>query len=359
MPAAGLRLRPVRHRRRLRRRARRADRGRGRRAGGAGRGVPLRRHLRDPRLHPEEAPRLRQRLRRRLRGRRGYGWTRRARRASTGRRSIAAKDAEIARLEAAYHDRLRQAGVQLCAARATVARPAPGAARDRGGVYGASHILVATGGAAVRAGHPRRRARHHLERDLRASRRSRSACSIVGGGYVACEFAGIMNGLGTHVIQLYRGDQILRGFDEDLRDHVAGAMRARGVVLEIQRDVDADREGRAAASGSASTTARPTSSTRCCSPPGAAPTPPASGSRRSACGSAPNGAVAVDDWSQTAVPSIFAVGDVTDRDRADAGRDPRGPGLRRHGLRRPAAAVDHTPHPDRDLHPARGGDRSA
>ena len=53
---------------------------------------------------------------------------------------------------------------------------------------------------------------------------------------------------------------------------------------------------------------------------------------------APNGAVAVDDWSQTAVPSIYAVGDVTDRHRADPGRDPRGPGLRRDGLRRPADA---------------------
>jgi pyruvate/2-oxoglutarate dehydrogenase complex dihydrolipoamide dehydrogenase (E3) component len=48
---------------------------------------------------------------------------------------------------------------------------------------------------------------------------------IVGGGYIACEFAGIMNGLGTRVTQFYRGDQILRGFDDDVRDHVAAAMR--------------------------------------------------------------------------------------------------------------------------------------
>ena len=70
---------------------------------------------------------------------------------------------------------------------------------------------------------------------------------VVGGGYVACEFAAIMNGLGTRVIQLYRGEQILRGFDDDLRDHVAAAMRDRGIVLEVGRDVvGIERDERAA-----------------------------------------------------------------------------------------------------------------
>ena len=146
-----------------------------------------------------------------------------------------------------------------------------------------------------------------------------------------------MNGLGTHVTQLYRGDQILRGFDDDLRDHVADAMRARGIVLEIQRDVARIEQGRRRAEGHARQRRDAPRSTRCCSPPGATRTPPASGSRRSACGSRANGAVEVDDWSQTAVPSIFAVGDVTDRAALTPVAIHEGAGLRRDGVRRPAA----------------------
>jgi glutathione reductase (NADPH) len=141
--------------------------------------------------------------------------------------------------------------------------------------------------------------------------------AIVGGGYVACEFAGIMNGLGTEVIQLYRGDQILRGFDDELRDHLAEAMRARGVVLEIQRDVarveraDGNLGGGLKVTldnGEAHTVDQVLFAT------GRAPNTAGLGLEELGVRLAANGAVGVDDWSQTAVPSIFAVGDVTDRD---------------------------------------------
>ena len=96
---------------------------------------------------------------------RGYGWTVEKPRFDWSA-LVAAKDAEISRLEAVYHDRLRRAGVQLCAARATVLDPH----RVRlatGAEYSASHLLVATGGRPLGPGDPGRRARHHLERDLR------------------------------------------------------------------------------------------------------------------------------------------------------------------------------------------------
>ena len=178
--------------------------------------------------------------------------------------------------------------------------------------------------------------------------------AVVGGGYVACEFAGIMNGLGTEVIQLYRGDQILRGFDDDLRDHLAEAMRARGVVLEIQRDVAGiERAGAGlrvtADNGEAHDVDQVLFAT------GRNPNTEGLGLEELGVGIGANGAIAVDDWSQTAVPSIYAVGDVTDRARADAGGDPRGPRLRRHGVRRAAAAVGPSADPDGDLHPAGGG----
>ena len=179
---------------------------------------------------------------------------------------------------------------------------------------------------------------------------------VVGGGYVACEFAAIMNGLGTQVIQLYRGEQILRGFDDDLRDHVADGdarprHRARGRARRGRRSSATDDGLR----GAGSTTARRTSSTRCCSPPAATRTPPGSGSRRSGVGIAANGAVEVDDWSQTAVPSIYAVGDVTDRLALTPVAIREGQAFAETVFARPAAPGRPQPGPDRGLHPARGG----
>ena len=167
---------------------------------------------------------------------RGYGWTVEKPRFDWSA-LVAAKDAEIARLEAVYHDRLRRAGVQLCAARATVFDPHR-VRLANGAEYSASHLLIATGGSpwvpAIPGAELGITSNEIFDLETQPKR-----MLIVGGGYVACEFAGIMNGLGTHVIQLYRGDQILRGFDQDLRDDVAGGMRARGIALEIQRDVTA------------------------------------------------------------------------------------------------------------------------
>jgi glutathione reductase (NADPH) len=60
---------------------------------------------------------------------------------------------------------------------------------------------------------------------------------VVGGGYIACEFASIFNGLGAQVTQLYRGDQVLRGFDDDVRAHIAGEMGKHGVALHTNADV--------------------------------------------------------------------------------------------------------------------------
>src|SRR3546814_1815365 len=60
---------------------------------------------------------------------------------------------------------------------------------------------------------------------------------IIGGGYIACEFAGIFNGFGVRVTQLYRGEQILRGFDHDIRSHLAGELVKSGIDLRLKTDV--------------------------------------------------------------------------------------------------------------------------
>ncbi|WP_297973313.1 glutathione-disulfide reductase [uncultured Amaricoccus sp.] len=240
---------------------------------------------------------------------RGYGWT------VEGVRFdwpalVAAKDAEIARLEAAYADRLRQAGVQLCASRASLL-DAHRVRLANGAEYRASHILVATGGSpfvpAIPGAELGITSNEIFDLPVRPDR-----LLIVGGGYVACEFAGIMNGLGTHVTQLYRGEQILRGFDEDLRDELAGAMRARGVALEVQRDVVAVEKAAdgllvTADNGETHLVDQVLFAT------GRRPNTAGLGLEPLGVELQANGAVRVDAWSQTAVPSIFAVGDVTDR----------------------------------------------
>jgi glutathione reductase (NADPH) len=60
---------------------------------------------------------------------------------------------------------------------------------------------------------------------------------VVGGGYIACEMASIFHGLGARVTLLYRGEQILRGFDDEVRDFTAGEMRKHGVDLRTHADV--------------------------------------------------------------------------------------------------------------------------
>ena len=203
--------------------------------------------------------------------------------------------------------------MQLFGARATLLDPH----RVRlatGAEYAAKHILIATGGAAGACPTLPGAELAITSNEMFQLEEQPRRMLIVGGGYVACEFAGIMNGLGTQVTMLYRGEQILRGFDDDLRDHVADAMRTRGVVLEIERDVvarsSATEHGLRVTldNGEAHLVDLVLFATgRDPNTRGAG----ARGARASSC--AANGAVAVDAWSQTAVPSIYAVGDVTDR----------------------------------------------
>ncbi len=281
----------------------------------------------------------------------GYGWTVGAR-TFDWRRLIAAKDAEIARLEAVYHDGLRRAGVQLCGVRARVVDPHR-VRLANGAEYSAKHLLIATGARPFVPDIPGAEL-GITSNEMFGLEEQPRRMAVVGGGYVACEFAGIMNGLGTEVIQLYRGDQILRGFDADLRDHLAEAMRARGVVLEIQRDVAGiERVGAGlrvtADNGEAHDVDQVLFAT------GRNPNSEGLGLEELGVGIGANGAIAVDDWSQTAVPSIYAVGDVTDRHALTPVAIHEGHAFADTRVRRAAAAVGPSADPDGDLHPAGGG----
>ena len=240
---------------------------------------------------------------------RGFGWTV-APPVFDWARFKAARDAEIARLEEIYAGTLRRAGASLFACRATLADPHT-VRLATGATCRARHVLIATGGRPVLPEFPG--VEHVITSDdiFEVAEQPRRAL-VIGGGYIACEFAGILNGLGTLTVQVYRGPQILRGFDDDLRDHVAEAMRQRGLTLELGRDiarvekradglhVDLDNGQRHVVDLVLAATGR---------------RPNAGGMGLEALGVAigRRGEVAVDAWSQTSVPSIHAVGDVTGR----------------------------------------------
>lgn len=240
----------------------------------------------------------------------GYGWDLGPARFDWPRFK-AAKDREIARLEGIYQGVLSRAEAQVFRERATVVDPH----RVRlasGREISAAHILIAVGGAPFVPDIPGAELAVTSNDMFELEALPRRAI-VVGGGYVACEFAGILNGLGVEVTQLYRGERILRGFDDDVRLHVEEAMRARGI--DIWTGTDLASLARAGNGAIVVTLDRggeiETDLVLCAT--GRRPSTAGLGLESLGVGVSRKGHVVVDEWSQTAVPSIYAAGDVTGR----------------------------------------------
>jgi glutathione reductase (NADPH) len=135
---------------------------------------------------------------------------------------------------------------------------------------------------------------------------------IVGGGYIAVEFAGIFHGLGRRVTQLYRGEQILRGFDGDVRNHLAAEMLKRGINLRIGVNVD-----EIAPNGAGFRLSLTDGSQLDCDlvmyATGRHPNTAGLGLEDIGVELDNGGAVIVDEWSKSSIDNIHAVGDITDR----------------------------------------------
>ena len=165
---------------------------------------------------------------------RGYGWEVGESRFSWPR-LIRAKDAEIDRLNQVYLRLLADSGVTLYSERGSMAGPHEVRVGDR--TVSAEHILIATGGRPWKPEVPGAELSitsdevFHLEQ-------LPPRVAVVGGGFIACEFAGIFNGLGSRVTQLYRGEAVLRGFDGDVRRVVSAELRNKGVDLRLESDVE-------------------------------------------------------------------------------------------------------------------------
>lgn len=235
----------------------------------------------------------------------GYGWQ--AERPPFDWATLKANRArEIARLNSVYVQLLQGSGVQLIQGWARLAGAQ--AVEINGQVYSAQHILVATGGRAVV---PEFAGREHVitSDDIFDLSPFPQRLLVVGGGYIACEFASIFNGLGAQVTQVYRGPQVLRGFDDEVRDFIATQMRGHGVDLRVHTDVTEVRRE----AGGLQVTLADGSTLQVDAvlyATGRAPRVDGLGLAEAGVALDAQGAVLVDQAYCSSVPSIHAVGDV-------------------------------------------------
>jgi glutathione reductase (NADPH) len=220
-------------------------------------------------------------------------------------------NAELDRLEGVYRKLLAGSGVEVFDQRARLADAHTVALAD-GRQITAKHILIATGGRPVRPDMPNAQLGMVSDDIFHMSALPRSIL-IVGGGYIACEFAGILNGLGVAVTQFYRGTQILRGFDTEARDLIALMMREKGVDLRLGTDIDEMAPAGGGAIAVRGSDGSDRSYDAVLFATGRRPNTTDLGLEDLGVALGRQGEIVVDAYSQTNIPSVYAIGDVTDR----------------------------------------------
>jgi glutathione reductase (NADPH) len=225
---------------------------------------------------------------------------------------VAAKDKEIARLEDIYCGTLERAGVTILKERAEVAGPAQGRLKSSGRSLTAGKILIATGGTPS-YGDEIPGLEHVITSneafDLEQLPRR---IAIYGGGYIAIEFAGIFAGLGSEVTLVYRGEEILRGFDKDLRDGLVEAYARRGIRILNKRTFKSIEKSAGGLVGHLDDGSSLTAD-QIMFAIGRNPNTKGLGLENAGVELGWNGHVVVNEYSKSSVDTIFAVGDVTDR----------------------------------------------
>lgn len=240
----------------------------------------------------------------------GYGWTVPEPEFSWPK-LIANKDAEIARLEGIYTGMLERAGAKLL--HGTVKVVGPNAVELDGRRITAKYLLVATGA-------------HPWFPPLPGSEHAVSSNEVfewpalprrilvVGAGYIAVEFAGIFNGLGAAVTLSYRGEQILRGFDDDVRHHLAAEMAKKGVRILVRSELERiDRQADGALKVTFAGGREPAVFDAVLHATGRIPNTRGLGLETAGVMLGERGEVMVDRFSTSTTPGVYAIGDVTDR----------------------------------------------
>ncbi len=238
----------------------------------------------------------------------GYGWTVES---ATFNWSglIANKDKEIERLEAVYQRLLADAGVEAYHGRAVLLDPHTVAINGQRKT--AERILIATGGHPVL---PPGAGWEHAITSNEAFHLTELPKRVVvyGGGYIAVEFAGIFNGMGSKVTQVYRGPRVLRGFDEDVRRTLSEEIVKKGIDLKTNTTIESLEKSSAGvqvtlSDGSVAEADVVMAAT------GRKPNTANMGLEAAGVALNDKGAIKVDAYSCTSQPNIYAVGDVTDR----------------------------------------------
>jgi glutathione reductase (NADPH) len=244
----------------------------------------------------------------------GYGWTLGPRRFDW-KSFLSAKDAEIARLSGIYVANLGKAGADLVHGKAVFKDPhtLAVATRDGAKIVTAEKVLIATGGRPLMPDDvpgieyviSSDQAFHLPELPKRIV--------IVGGGYIAVEFACIFHGLGSDVTLVYRGPNLLRGFDEDVRSHLAGELKKRGlkVLLACSHERIEKRDDGVLVSHITGDTALESEVVMFAT--GREPYVEGLNLEKAGVKLNEKGAILVDAFSKTSAGNIWAVGDVTDR----------------------------------------------
>ena len=237
----------------------------------------------------------------------GYGW-RAGATAFEWKTLVANKDREIARLNGIYERLLKGSGVEISRARATVADPHT--IEVDGRRVTAAHILIATGGWPVKPAIPGVELAFTSNEAFHLPELPRRVV-VVGGGYIAVEFASIFNGLGVDTTLVYRGTSLLKAFDADLGRFLGEQMALKGVRILYERNIV--RVERRSALHSTLTDGTDLESDGVMFATGRAPNTRGLGLEAAGVRLAAGGAAVVDANFQTTIPSIHAIGDAVDR----------------------------------------------
>jgi glutathione reductase (NADPH) len=245
---------------------------------------------------------------------RGYGWTK-CEASFDWQAFLAAKDAEIARLSGIYTSNLTKAGADIIEGTARFLDPHTLEVKGRHGTQKltAEKVLIAAGD------------RPKLPADVPGIEHAITSeeafhlpelpkrMVVVGGGYIAIEFACIFHGLGVDVTLLYRGPNLLRGFDEDVRAHLADELRLRGLKVRLACQHERIEKRADGVFVSHLTEGPPIESEAVMFATGREPHVKTLGLEKAGVKLNDKGAIAVDEFSRTNVKHIWAVGDITDR----------------------------------------------
>ncbi|KAF3574088.1 hypothetical protein F2Q69_00061837 [Brassica cretica] len=240
----------------------------------------------------------------------GFGWKYDTEPSHDWSTLIANKNAELQRLTGIYKNILNNANVKLIEGRGKVIDPHT--VDVDGKIYTTRNILIAVGGRPFIPDIPGRE--FAIDSDAALDLPSKpKKIAIVGGGYIALEFAGIFNGLNSEVHVFIRQKKVLRGFDEDVRDFVGEQMSLRGIEFHTEESPEAIIKA-----GDGSFSLKTSKGTvdgfsHVMFATGRKPNTKNLGLENVGVKLAKNGAIEVDEYSRTSVPSIYAVGDVTDR----------------------------------------------